>query len=90
MRLIDADRLKDVFKRNPGYEYADIIDMQPTLSINPQESIFDKIKAELDAQINLHDTPFEIDDGIDASYCDGLNKAKQIIDKYTSESEDKE
>ena len=48
-------------------------------------SALDKIKIEIDAQINLHDAPFEIDDGIDASYCNGLNKAKQIIDKYTSE-----
>lgn len=55
-----------------------------------QEPILDKIIAEIEAQINLHDTPFEIDDGIDASYCEGLNKAKEIIDKYTSESEDKE
>ena len=50
MRLIDADRLKEVFKRNTGYDYADIIDMQPTLSVNPQEPNLNKIRAEIDRQ----------------------------------------
>ena len=50
MRLIDAARLKEVFKRNTGYDYADIIDMQPTLSVNPQEPNLNKIRAEIDRQ----------------------------------------
>lgn len=87
MRLIDADRLKEVFKRNTGYDYADIIDMQPTLSVNPQEPNLNKIRAEIDAQIDMYDTPSEIDDGMDASFCKGLNKAKEIIEKYRAESE---
>ena len=52
-----------------------------------QESILDKIKAEIDAQIDMYDTPCEIDGGIDESFCNGLNKAKKIIDKYKAESE---
>lgn len=35
MRIIDADRLKEVFRRNTGHDYADIIDAQP--SVEPQE-----------------------------------------------------
>lgn len=46
---------------------------------------FNKIMDEIDAQIDIHDTSFEIDDGIDSSFCDGLNKAKEIIDKYREE-----
>lgn len=53
-----------------------------------QEPILDKIRAEIDAQIDLHDTPFEIDNGMDVSFCNGLNKAKEIIDKYKAESEE--
>jgi len=49
--------------------------------------VLDEIRAEIDEQIDLHDTPFEIDDGMDASFCDGLNKAKEIIDKYREEKE---
>lgn len=31
MRLIDANRLKEVFERNTGYDYHDVIDIQPTV-----------------------------------------------------------
>lgn len=31
MRLIDADRLKEVFRRNTVCDYADIIDNAPTV-----------------------------------------------------------
>ena len=51
-------------------------------------TVLDKIRAEIDAQIDLHDTPFEIDNGMDVSFCNGLNKAKEIIDKYKAESEE--
>ena len=50
--------------------------------------IIDKIKIEIDAQIELYDTPFEIDGGIDESYRKGLNKALEIIDKCMVESKE--
>ena len=53
----------------------------------PFDKVIEDIRAEIDAQIDLHDTPFEIDDGMDSSFCDGLNKAKEIIDKYISREE---
>ena len=30
-RLIDADRLKEVFRKNTGYDYHDLIDIAPTI-----------------------------------------------------------
>ena len=66
---------KEVWDTFP--EYREALDM----AINALSAI-DDIKAEIDAQIDLHDTPFEIDDGMDSSFCDGLNKAKEIIDKH--------
>lgn len=52
--------------------------------------VLDKIKAELDAQIDMYDTPFEIDGGLDESYRNGLNKAKEIINKYNGGREEDE
>ena len=52
--------------------------------------VLDKIRAEIDAQIDIYDTPFEIDGGMDVSVCKGLNKAKEIIDKYNGEREEDE
>lgn len=51
------------------------------------EEVLEKIRAEIDEQIDLHDTPFEVDEGMDASFCDGLSKAKEIIYKYRKEQE---
>lgn len=41
MRLIDADRLKEVFRRNTGHDYSELIDIQPTVDV------LDKIRAEI-------------------------------------------
>ena len=53
----------------------------------PLNEVLDEIRAEIDEQIDLHDTPFEIDYGRDVSFCGGLNKAKEIIDEYRKEQE---
>ena len=38
-RLIDADRLKEVFMRNTGYDYHDLIDIAPTIIEADKENI---------------------------------------------------
>lgn len=49
MRLIDADRLKEVFHKNVvgGNAYNELIDMQPTIDAIPRETVFD-FKVKLD------------------------------------------
>ena len=47
-----------------------------------QESIIDKIRAEIKALIEWHDCPIEYDNGNDAWYCEACNQAIKIIDKY--------
>lgn len=66
--------------------WAMVEDVERLPSVNPQESILDKIKAEIDAQIDMYDTPIEIDGGLDESYRKGLYMAKKIINKYKGES----
>lgn len=48
MRIIDADRLKEVFRRNTGHDYSELIDIQPTVDV------LDKIRAEI---YQLHGHP---------------------------------
>lgn len=52
MRLIDADRLKEVFERNTGYDYHDVIDIQPTVEERPHgewdEVFIDTIEGTID------------------------------------------
>lgn len=42
MRIIDADRLKEVFRRNTGHDYSELIDIQPTVDV------LGKIRAEIE------------------------------------------
>lgn len=80
MRLIDADRLKEVFRRNTGHDYSELIDIQPTVDV------LDKIREEID-EIPLS-KPMVSADGL---YCYGTKsislgyfreKVLEIIDKY--------
>lgn len=78
MKLIDADRLKEVFKRNTGYDYADIIDMQPTVNA------LDKIRAEIDKQIE-YNTYFNSD--MAKGEIIAFEWVKRKIDEYGKEQE---
>lgn len=70
MRLIDADRLKEVFRRNTGHDYSELIDIQPTVDV------LDKIRAEIEQEYkNESEHP----------YGQGLRRAIEIIDKYRNE-----
>ena len=73
MRLINADRLKEVFRRNTGYDYADIIDMQV--------NVLDKIRAEIE-QIEINGNLRDVE-----CFNAGMNAALSVIDKYKAESE---
>lgn len=101
MRLIDADRLKEVFSRNVvgGNAYFDLIDNAPTvnadmvdachLTINAleQEPIIDKIRAEIEAKYGQCSIcEFDL---INGEYTDigDIADILQIIDKYKAESE---
>lgn len=74
MRLIDADRIKKVFRRNTGYDYADIIDMQPT-TVN----VLDKIRAEIKRPLEI-ERYFDTDSA--KAQAIALNWCIEIIDKY--------
>jgi len=50
-----------------------------------QESVLDKIRAEIEQLIEWHDCPVEYDNGNDYWYCQALNTVLQIIDKYRKE-----
>ena len=66
----------------------DVCEMARALRLGtPLNEVLDEIRAEIDEQIDLHDTPLEVDEGMDASFCDGLSKAKEIIDKCRKEQE---
>ena len=68
MRIIDADRLKEVFRRNTGHDYSELIDIQPTVDV------LDKIRAEIEQ---------EISNASSVDYINGLNVALMIInEKY--------
>jgi hypothetical protein len=71
MRLIDADRLKEVFRRNAGHDYSELIDIQPTVDV------FDKIRVEIE----------QITDTMGVRYNQYVSKIDvlQIIDKYRNE-----
>lgn len=47
-----------------------------------REKVLDKIVAEISELIESHDVPIEIDGGDDAWFCEGCNRAIDIIDKY--------
>ena len=47
-----------------------------------REKVLDKIVAEINDLIESHDVPIEIDGGDDAWFCEGCNRAIEIIDKY--------
>jgi len=55
-----------------------------------EQDILNKVKAEIEALIEWHDCPIELDNGNDAWYCEACNQAIKIIDKYKTESEVKE
>ena len=86
---IDADvytRLFDNGIQDNEIATDDICEMARALRLGtPLNEVLDEIRADIDEQIDLHDTPFEIDYGRDVSFCGGLNKAKEIIDKYREE-----
>lgn len=68
MRIIDADRLKEVFRRNTGHDYSELIDIQPTVDV------LDKIREEIEQ---------EISNASSVDYINGLNMALMIInEKY--------
>lgn len=67
MRLIDADRLKEVFRRNTGHDYSELIDIQPTVDV------LDKIRAEIQHEADNNAKPLEIK---------AFYQCLQIIDKY--------
>ena len=50
-----------------------------------REKVLDKIVAEINDLIESHDVPIEIDGGDDAWFCEGCNRAIDIIDKYRVE-----
>lgn len=64
MRIIDADRLKEVFRRNTGHDYSELIDIQPTVDV------LDKIRAEIDRQgkwlLQAGCTAYNVDIAFDA------------------------
>lgn len=72
MRIIDADRLKEVFRRNTGHDYSELIDIQPTVDV------LGKIRAEIDVA-RFIDKDTKLCKNANAS---GLEAAMQIIDKY--------
>ena len=71
MRLIDADRLKEVFRRNTVCDYADIIDNAPTVCD------IDAIRAEIEQEHN----DCKMREMFDEAY--GFEKSLEIIDKHT-------
>ena len=89
MRLIDADRLKEVFRRNTGYDYADIIDMQPTVNA------LDKIRAEIEAKYGqcdiceyFEDYDYEENDISEYRPVDSIGGILKIIDKYKAKGKE--
>lgn len=77
MRLIDADRLKEVFRRNTGHDYSELIDIQPTVDV------LNKIRAEIEHEREEAYKMFGYQLGFDkiATY----NKCIGIIDTYRGE-----
>ena len=71
MRLIDADRLKEVFRRNTGHDYSELIDIQPTVDV------LNKIKAEI--------VEYKDDKVIHYERNEMIDIVLGIIDKYRSE-----
>ena len=68
MRLIDADRLKEVFRRNTVCDYADIIDNAPTVCD------IEQIRDEIERKANSGQWSEAV--------IYGMQKAIAIIDKY--------
>lgn len=69
MRLIDADRLKEVFRRNTGCDYSEFIDIQPTVDV------LEQITAEIR---HIVDEETEHDE----KWARGLHYSLCIIDKH--------
>ena len=82
MRLIDADRLKEVFERNTGYDYNDLIDIAPTEEAVPT-SVIEDIKEEL----SHIDKPEPHNIGYESGVYDGVQLAITTIDKHISGKE---
>lgn len=93
MRLIDADRLKEVFRRNTGHDYSELIDIQPTVDVlnkiraeilEEKECAyadFDKYKVdylEVDSRYVEDELPYD-----DFRY--GMERCIEIIDRYRNE-----
>lgn len=79
--------IKNKLQRGLALTVKESQDLYKYIKTLEQESILDKIKAEIDAWIELYDVPFEIDGGLDESCRKGLYRTKKIINKYKGESE---
>lgn len=90
MDLIDRERLKEVFKRNTGHDYADLIDNAPIVDAVPM-SIIDEIKAEIIDEADFAYSDFdrykeevlgvEFDELPDDDFRYGLERAFDIINR---------
>lgn len=93
-KLIDVDRLKEVFSRNVvgGNAYFDLIDAQPTVEAIPKADYENRLKADLKAilvelqlEIEEKKTDYDKDLKIEHDIYHAYNRCSKIIQQKINE-----